>query len=126
MLMFGFFAHSRRHVWSLATQRKTTSWKNDPTADTAVEEEEEWETSNESDEGVAKNKVRKFETLPFGHRREHLAAYVPNIKERNVFGLSISLFRKFRVPLGRRASFENSAESPMRFTARLSSSVQWN
>lgn len=58
---------------------------------------------------VAENKVRKFKILPFGHRREHLAAYVPNIKEQaslrtGFFSLFSSLSLSFSLrefyPLG--------------------------
>lgn len=97
------------------------------TADIVREEEREWETSNETSEEVTRNKVRKLETLPFGHRREHLAAYVPNIKgwTSPQAGLYLPFsFCKFSLCL-RLGDPKNSAESPMRL-ARLSLSVEIN
>lgn len=97
------------------------------TADVVREEEREWETSNETSEEVTRSKVRKLETLPFGHRREHLAAYVPNIKGRTSpqadLYLPFSLCKFSLCP--RLGGSENSAESPMRL-ARLSLSVEIN
>lgn len=79
---------------------------------------------------VAENKVRKFKILPFGHRREHLAAYVPNIKEQaslrtGFFSLFSSLSLSRSANSIRSVGSENSAGSSMRL-ARLSSRVQIN
>lgn len=75
-------------------------------------------------EEAARNKVRILETLPFGHRREHLVAYVPDIKERTSpqvgLYLPFSLCKFCLCP--RLRGLENSAESPMRL-ARLSSKL---
>lgn len=112
---------------TITTEESVKRWS---TADTGKEKERERETSNRTSQEVAKNKVRKFETLPFGHRREHLGSICAKYKRTNAslradhfLSLSLSLsHRKFRV---RSEGLENFADSPVR-PARLFSSVQIN
>lgn len=115
-----------RHDRYLATE-KSVGWKDDRQLTSSWRKKKEWGSSNEMSEEAARNKVRKLETLPFGHRYEHLATYVPNIKERTSpqvgLHLPFSLCKFSLCP--RLGGPENSAESPMRL-ARLSFGVEIN
>lgn len=116
-----------RHDRYPATEESKVGWKDDRQLTLSGKKKKSEKHRTKWNEETARNKVRKLETLPFGYRCEHLAAYVPNIKGQT--SPRVGLYLPFSLckfsPCHRLGGFENSAESPMRL-ARLSFSVEIN